>query len=176
MSIPVFIQLMSGDVIPMEYEEKTGLYGLQRALMDYCYDWKPMLQSLFRMDEQGDYVPCRMYSFTPTEGERLYLVLRKPILYERLDFIYTYDVYELYRFTYYMIPPHSPRYHFTFTVKEGKQFSLDAQYWHQVNYPDKATWFSSLEEMVEYDSYTRTLLTDETRDNMVTLWEMRQYK
>jgi hypothetical protein len=174
MSIPVFVQLMSGEVLAMEFRERTGLYGLQRALMDYCYDWKPMLQTLYRLDDRGEYVRCRMYSFTPTEGERLFLVLRKQILHEQLYMVYTYDVYALYRFVYSLEPHHGPPCGFTFMVKEGKEFSLDAQQWHPMNYPDKATWFPSVEEMVGYYSNTVSPLPDETRANMVTLWEIRE--
>ncbi len=158
----------------MEFRERTGLYGLQRKLMDYCYDWKPMLQVLFRVDDRGEYVPCRMYSFTPTEGERLYLVIRKQILHEQLYFVYTYEGYELYRFVYSLTPPDAPRYGFTFTVKEGKQFSLDAQQCHQVKYPEKATWFSSMDEMLQHYSDTITTLPDEVRTNMASLWEIRR--
>jgi hypothetical protein len=167
----LYIQLLSGDVIPLSHPAHQGLFYIKCALARMNPEWETPLQVLYRQDEKGDYSVCKN-PFSSKEGERLYLVIREPIRNEGLQFIYPFDHMELYRF-YHSLQSNSVE--FTFTVKENTAFSMDYPYWKKERSVEKTTWFFSVEEMLRHYSETvcESPLEEDSIQNMIYLWETR---
>lgn len=169
--IHITIQWMSGDITRVSHHPFSGLYLLKRDILSTINsDANPCLVSLYTKDSNDEWIE---YTYPLIKKEMyFYVVVREPILHERIDYIYSVEKDDMWRFTY----QSSDGIHqkqIIALAKKGDWFCEINEYYKAKEQNEPIQWIHTLEGFLEWYITTTqgTVLGEHAIANLAFLWK-----